>query len=362
VRILIATPSLVPNDAVSNDVLQQSRHLCAQGYVVKLFAEFCHETLRSTNSSRLEFEIDLKDKRNLLIYHHSVFWAIGDGLLVLSRCKIIFKYHNITPSQYFGFDSYRVHLTTEGRAQTTRFVQSGKVDLYIGDSHYNAQELIYAGASELQTKVIAPFHRIHDFDEVIPDPKLLAALEDDRKHILFVGRVAPNKGHLHLLRTVERYVAYYGSKIHLHIVGGITPGDKPYLQQIENEINSLKILGLISFHNKVTFEELSAYYKGSDAFLLLSEHEGFCVPILEAQYQSLPIVAWNQTAVAETIGPDQLVLKDLNYGEFAVALHRIFESDSLSSELVKNGKLNFTRFEAPRLLELTLEAIHAIKN
>ncbi len=360
-RILIATPSLVPNDAVSNDVLQQSRQLSAHGFKVKIFSEHCHESLLSINSSRFDFESDLRDRRNLLIYHHSVFWAIGDSMLSLMRCKLLFKYHNITPPQYFAFDRHRVHLTTEGRAQSARFIQSGKVSLFVGDSQFNTEELVRAGAPRNHTQVIAPFNRIHDYEEVVPSPELISALTDEVKHVLFVGRVAPNKGHLHLLRTIQRYVAYYGKKIHLHIVGGLSPGDRPYLQQIEDEIQTLKLLGLISFHDKITFEELAAFYRGCDAFLLLSEHEGFCVPILEAQYNALPIVAWDQSAVGETLGQGQLLFKGLNYGEYAAALHQIFISPSLKDELIKNGKININRFEAPRLLEQTLEAIHAIK-
>ena len=79
---------------------------------------------------------------------------------------------------------------------------------------------------------------------------------------------------------------------------------------------------MIKFHQKVDLKTLHTLYKYSTVFLLLSEHEGFCVPILEAQYHNLPIVAWDQCAVGETLGSGQLLFQDCDYDSFAIAAHK----------------------------------------
>lgn len=356
--ILIATPSLHSYDAVSNDVMQLKALLSAAGEEVSVYSEFCDPKLESALTERNKFVTLLNNPKNTLIYHHSVQWVHGEEIINASSCRIFLKYHNITPSNFFSYDPVRMHITAMGREQTKRFIESKKIECFIGDSHYNSQELIHNGAAPDRTHVIAPFHCVHDFDNVEKADDLSSNLKDGKHHILFVGRVAPNKGHKHLFRTLSRFVDFYGSKIHLHIVGGILEGDRPYLTELENLINELGIASIVSFHNKLSFRELHTYYNSVDAFLLMSEHEGFCVPILEAQYHNLPIVAWDQCAVGETMGSGQIVLPELDYETFAVALHRVITDPQLKKNITEIGLENFRKYEARILFKRTQELIY----
>lgn len=356
--ILIATPSLNTHDAVSNDVMQLRSHLLASGEDVQIYSEFIDPSLRSMVCEKHKYFALLKQAGNTLIYHHSVQWMIGEEIVRSARCRILLKYHNITPSNFFSYDPVRMHVTAQGREQTKRFIESKKINLYVGDSRYNSEELIHQGAPSEQTHVIAPFHCVHDFDNVEINPDLAKQLQDGNRHVLFVGRVAPNKGHKHLLRTISRYIDFYGKNIRLHVVGGILEGDRPYLEEIEDLILELGLASIVSFHNKLSFRDLHTLYSCSHAFLLMSEHEGFCVPILEAQYHKLPIVAWNQCAVGETLGGDQLILGELDYEIFAVALHRAMTDEALRETLVQKGELNFQKYESPILFKQTQELLY----
>lgn len=357
--VLIATPSLLPNDAVSNDVLQLRAFLVETGETVLLFAEFCHDSLRNLTVKYSDFVLDLKREENTLIYHHSVYWEIGEDLVRLAKCRVFMKYHNITPSKFFSYDPLRSSITAQGREQTRRFIQNSKFQLYISDSRFNSEELLACGAPAEASHIIAPFHRVHDFDRIPVNEGLKKKLEQDgRKHVLFVGRVAPNKGHKHLIQTLSRYVDFYGANICLHVIGGILAGDGPYLREIEDLIEKLSLADLVQFHDKLSFQDMHTFYDSCDAFLVMSEHEGFCVPILEAQYHRLPVVAWDHCAVGETTGREQLVMRDLDYDAFAVALYKVMHDKNLQERLISAGESNFQRFEAPLLLKKTRELLY----
>lgn len=356
--ILIVTPSLVPHDAVSNDVLQQRGHLTKAGESVAVYAEHCDPSLRNLIVSFQDIKRLVHIRECVLIYHHSVYWEQGAQLIETAKCRVFMKYHNITPPEFFSYDPLRKDITTRGRQQTQAFVSGGKFTGFVGDSRYNAQEILDCGADPAKVKVIAPFHCIHDFDGISTNPDLQKRLQIGAKNVLFVGRVAPNKGHKHLIKTLARYLDFYGPKIHLHIIGGILPGDTPYLKELESLIEETRTADFVFFHDKVNFQDLHTYYKEAQAFLMMSEHEGFCVPILEAQYHRLPLVALARGAVKETMGAEQIVFDDPDYDTFAVALHKVIVENDLRRSLQESGYQNFLKYEWKHILAKTLEVIH----
>jgi glycosyltransferase involved in cell wall biosynthesis len=90
---------------------------------------------------------------------------------------------------------------------------------------------------------------------------------------------------------------------------------------------------------------LYTYYKYSDIFLLMSEHEGFCVPILEAQFHDLPIISIGRTAVDDIIGPEQVVMDELNYLKIASAVSVVKNNKNYRKYLAMHGEKNLKRFE-----------------
>lgn len=356
--IIIVTPSLIPHDAVSNDVLQQRALLIAQGKPVVAYAELCHPSLTNLIATLDDVNKLVQMKNAVLIYHHSVHWVIGEEIILRSKCKVLMKYHNITPPEFFPNEPTLRAATSNGRLQTAKLISSQKFTKYIGDSQYNTNELIEAGAAVEDTAVIPPFHCVHDFDHTPLNMKLLKSLEDGKRHVLFVGRVVSNKGHRHLIKTISRYIDFYGSAIKLHIIGGLLNGDFSYLKELEDLVSDTGTADAIDFHDKINFSDLHTYYHGCHAFLLMSEHEGFCVPILEAQYHKLPIVALARGAVAETMGAKQIVFDEVDYDNFAVALHKVLTDQALRKSLQEVGYENFLKYESPKILDKTIEALH----
>lgn len=356
-KVIILTPSLTPFDAVSNDVLQLRIHLLSLSYDVIIFAEKVHSSLRTlvTNYRNVHQSIRFPDA--MLFYHHSIYWKLGEEIVSEALCRLTLKYHNITPPSFFWYDAPLQRLTLMGRIQTSRFVKGGRFNFFVSDSSYNQEELKGYGAPPQKCAIIPPFHIIHDFDTVPIEVDYLRRFDPEIRHVLFVGRVAPNKGHLNLIKTLGRYIDFYGGNIHLHIVGKIILSDLPYLKLLEDEITRRDLGQKISFHDGLSFQDLHSLYSLCDVFLVQSEHEGFCVPVLEAQYHRLPVLAWSQAAVGDTVGAGQIVFNDLDFDLFSAALRRLIVDGPLRETVIGNGLKNFARYESPLLLSKTLELL-----
>jgi glycosyltransferase involved in cell wall biosynthesis len=187
------------------------------------------------------------------------------------------------------------------------------------------------------------------------DSDLLSNIQNGKKHFLTVGRVVPNKGHSHLIQTIRNYVNFFGPEVQLHIIGSLSMQDKRYYYELERLINRFHLGEQIIFHQNVNFDQMHTYYSVCDAFLMMSEHEGFCVPIAEAQFHELPVIALDRGGIAETLGANQLLLKEADYDLFAVALHRITKDQPLKDQLTTTGTQNYNhRFRSEVILQQLL--------
>ncbi|MGA2838319.1 MAG: glycosyltransferase, partial [Acidimicrobiales bacterium] len=109
----------------------------------------------------------------------------------------------------------------------------------------------------------------------------------------------------------------------------------------------------------VTHEELIAYYSGCDAFVCLSNHEGFCVPLLESMYHRLPIVSYANTAVPETVRQAGLILPDKEPARVAAAVHRVVTDSRLRDELAAAAAERVDWFALSRVQDGFVAALEA---
>ncbi len=309
----IITPALEVGDAVSNDVFGMQNALGSVGFECIAYAEHTSPQLvgRAAPLSRLQANCGRKGK-DVLVLHHSTFWECGEDLYNKIDATKIIKYHNITPAHYFaGYSDVFTNLCESGRKQTSRLVQAG-ADLFLGDSQFNVQELIEAGANRESCQVVPPFHHA---DELFSTPASIPILErllDGHINISFVGRFAPNKGHLSLLRTFEYFRGVVEPRARLILVGKCHDQLQSYMQDIQDNIVDFGLENSVSVLNCASSEELRAVYLASHIFLCLSEHEGFCVPLIEAMLHNIPIVAVNRAAIPETLGPQAFLADTLD--------------------------------------------------
>jgi glycosyltransferase involved in cell wall biosynthesis len=186
-----------------------------------------------------------------------------------------------------------------------------------------------------------------------PDPTLAARLAGQRagggSELLFVGKVSPHKGQHDLVKALAAYRRLYDPQARLRLVGGAISDE--YRAAVERFADELGLIDAVEIAGSVTHEELIAYYAAADVFVCLSNHEGFCVPLLEAMYHRVPIVAYTNTAVPETVATAGLVLPDKQPARVAAAIHRVVTDQNLRAALARAASERVASFALPRVQE-----------
>ena len=334
--IAIVTPSITTGDAVSNDVLGMYRSLQALDHQVRIFAEGW-----SINEPRIlpspRVASFLKKPTDILIYHYSRGWKPGLDMLNELPCRKVIKYHNVTPPEFMApYSSDLAAMCLEGRRQLKPVAQSN-CDLFLSASAYNMRELIDAGAAEAKSFVVAPFHHVHRLNSIEADARVLNQHQNSNVNIFTVGRVAPNKGHVTLIQAFAAYHRDYNPKSRLIIVGKEEKRLGKYSKLLRQLLRRLDLTGAVSFAGEVSDHELKAYYEVADVFLTTSEHEGFCVPLVEAMAMKVPITAYASSAIPETIGPAGLVWEERNPYLLAESIDSIVREKALARGLSARG-------------------------
>ncbi len=347
-RALIVYKDIFPHDAVGHDAIEEARCLRRAGWEVSLYAESAHGSIRDWMCK--EPGARLADRSELLIYHQAVFWEKGIELLTSARCIRVVKYHNITPAHFFlPYSPADYRDCFLARDQNRRLARAG-LDMVICDSSYNAREFALYGLPSGRLRVSAPFNRTERLAHTPPSPAVLKRLGDGKLNVFFVGRICPNKGLADIMRTAQTYRLMFGDDARFVIAGGLDPTLSGYYRDLQILAAQLGVSDLVEFVGQVSDTELRAYLAASHIFLLLSEHEGFCLPIIEAQAFGLPIVARDCTAIGEVIGADQLVFeKDVAFEVLACAIRTLHERPEMRRYLAAHGRRNAAEYSADRV-------------
>jgi glycosyltransferase involved in cell wall biosynthesis len=350
IRIAVLSPSLTTADAVSNDVMGMHEVLKRRRCEVRIYSETAslnghkvHPVERITHF--------LNSPRDILIYHYSVGWEPGLRLLKELNCRTVIKYHNVTPSQFFaGFSPSDEQLCLTGRKDLSEIVKAD-CDLYLSASPYSREELIAEGALRSKSYVVPPFHHVDRLHSIKPDGDVLAKYADDTINVLMVGRVAPHKGHLALLEAFATYYYRYNQNSRLIVVGKGGEGLSAYSSLLQRAVASLGLEKAVVFTGGVTDEALKAYYLIGDAFMMTSEHEGFCVPLVEAMAMKLPIIAYATTAIPGTVGDAGLVWAERDPYLLAQSLDAIVKDKSVSLALRSKGERRYEQMYTNERIE-----------
>lgn len=285
---------------------------------------------------------------DLLIYHHSQYWDAGERLLREVDCPIIFRYHNITPAHFFApYSPLYAAGCAKGRSMTKRLLETRARHLWIADSTYNKEDLVEAGADPSKIRVVPPFNRVASLLSYANQ----ADYDSQPIEFLFVGRLAPNKGHSHLLKTTRAFLSEIGVNARLRIVGSIDAELSGYHAAVLEEIAALSLQEHIELLPHCSDTDLLKLFRTAHIYLNFSEHEGFCVPVVEAQAVGLPVIGSGITAVRETAGAEQFLaespVSQEDYSFYAALIDRTVRDAELRSHLVLQGDRNVrTRFAA----------------
>jgi glycosyltransferase involved in cell wall biosynthesis len=280
-------------DAIGHEVIGIQRALGQAGFASHIFVETAHPKLEHLTRDFRELR-ERAGPDDLLIHHFSI-GSKASRVAYAVPARMILVYHNITPPEYFiGVNDELVKRCFLGRRELLAYV--GRCELALGDSEFNRQELDALGFPRTAVLPVVP-----DFShlDVAPDPFVARDFDDDWTNVLFVGRVIPNKRFEDLIRFFHIYRSRFNPRSRLLLVGS-TVGFEEYRTQL---LALAAALGTPDVHltGHVTNEQLAALYGVADLFLSASEHEGFCVPVVEAFYTGVPVLAYAATAVPWTM-------------------------------------------------------------
>jgi glycosyltransferase involved in cell wall biosynthesis len=356
-RVAILSPSLTTADAVSNDVLGMYDVLTQQDHDVRLFCE-THSLRHSAINDIANIKKFLKSPADILIYHHSRGWKPAVDLITSLNCKRVVRYHNVTPAKYFaGFNPHDEELCETGRKQLSDFA-AAKCDLYLSASAYSMQELLDAGAEPSKSFVVPPFHHIDRLSQITADLATLRKYSDATANILSVGRVVPHKGFQQLIEVFAYYHHGCNNNSRLIIVGKGGEGFSSYSKLLHRTVESLNLSGAVVFTGGVSDEVLKAFYQLAHTFATASEHEGFCVPLVEAMSMKLPITAFASAAIPETVGDVGIVWEDRNPFLMAESIDCFVRKVSVSKALGLRGRRRYeTKFTNEKVAGDFLEAM-----
>jgi glycosyltransferase involved in cell wall biosynthesis len=357
-NIHILTPSMFPYDAIGNDVVQMQAILRESGYSVDVFAQGIHpsraDVAKPLSSVPQEYWNSPED---IFIYHHSMGWPLGEEVLFRTRNKIILRYHNITPVRFFApYSDPFAQGCAAGVESTKRIAQIPDM-LVLGASTFNCDDFISLGVAPQHCRVLAPFHLTEELGREQFHVPTVQQYSGDIVNILFVGGIKPNKGHARAIRVFAKYNSSFNRRSRLIFAGGTDERLSNYVQDLIQLAASLGVAGNLVFTGPVTASQIKTLYTVADVFLCTSEHEGFCVPLLEAMYFRTPIVAWGVTAVSETMGRCSFLLDDWNEFHFASHIHRLVEDSGLAAHCGDSGRERYFSAYSPEALGSKLCAV-----
>lgn len=321
-------PAMSYGDAVSNSALNMQKTMQEAGIKSKIYAEHIHPKLSS-----LVQPAHLIPKDQPVIYHVAIGCDLAYEIPKFSGKKMIL-YHNITPSKYFrGYDEQSADLCDKGRDELAFLKEY--IDVAFADSEYNRMELDKLGYKN--THVTPIIINYEDYENNY-NKELLNKLQKSKlgTDILFVGRLAPNKKQEDIIKTFFFYKKYFDIDARLFLVGSYNRMER-YYEQLKRLVEQLELEDVyITGH--VPFSEILTYYKNADIFLNMSEHEGFCVPILEAMKFEIPILSYKEAAVPETMGNGGLLFLKKDYQSIAALIKVIEDDKQLQNKVIRNQK------------------------
>lgn len=325
-------------DAIGNEALGMRRVLRDAGYESRIYVETADPPLEDRTEDYRDLIDDVRAD-DVLIHHFSI-GSRASRVAFASPARMILIYHNITPARYF-LDA-RPALARQchgGRRELGAY--AARCELALGDSAFNQADLDALGFPRTGVLPVVP-----DFShlDVTPRRWLARQFDDDATNVLFVGRIIPNKRIDDLVRFFHAYRLRYDPAARLLLVGSHTLFDD-YRAAVSDLVRRL---GTPNVHliGHVANEELTALYDVADLFLSASEHEGFCVPLVEAFHKRIPVIAFAAAAVPATMDGGGVLYGRKDARHVAALMNAVLTDPALEDEILAAQDAALARLRA----------------
>ena len=337
------SPGHTPGDAISNEATLFRDIFRRWGYTSEIFSEDrCVQQAARKQVRDVDQYVPEASPDDVVLLHLSVGSKVNDVFKQIPGKKAIL-YHNMTPAHYFELVNKQIAgVLRRGRKQIEAL--ANVADVNMADSRFNAAELEAEGYRNVE---ILPL--VLDFSMLTDaiDARMQSKLADGRKNILFVGRCTPNKKIEDLLHVFAHYQKTIEPNSRLIHVGSHA-GSERYFSLLTTTVRELELKNVM-FCGSVSQPELNACYASADAFLCMSEHEGFCIPLIESMLHEIPILAHASAAVPETLGGCGILLAERRYDLAAELLNQLIQNAPLRQAVIDQQSERVERYRQRNL-------------
>jgi L-malate glycosyltransferase len=335
-------PAAHRGDAIGDSARRVRQLLRAMGHESDIFALTIDDDMR--DEARSFAEPDAR-RGDLTIFHFALPSPMSAAFAALPGGRVL-QYHNITPAHFFApYDPGVFRIAALGRRELATL--AGATDLALGDSDYNRRELVELGFR--RTGVLPIAVDTARIAEAAPHPALEHILRDGLTNFLFVGRIAPNKRIEDIIRLAEQFKRYIDAQYRFVFVGR-TDAVPRYYAAIRTLIARYQMLpDRFLFPGVVSDWELAAYYRTASVYISMSEHEGFCVPLVEAMAAGVPVLAYASTAVPETLGGAGVLFRQKNMEYAAELLGQLAFDPAMRTRVIDGQRRRLADFGEDRL-------------
>ena len=323
-------------DAISGEVLAMRRALHALGIESEIFALNAHCHYKDITKGIDEF---VAADGDTIVLHYSLGSPLNDLYRSSTNLRRVMIYHNITPAKWYASINPRVHRNiSTGLSELPSIAKAS--DLILADSEFNREELLELGfQSEVLELPLDPKRWDIESNEGVAS--ILKA--DGCKNILHVGRLAPNKSIEDILKIFYFYHHNVEPNSKLWLVGTDTDTElySFVLKKLQHELR---------LHDKVAFagialdEEVKSFYENAHFYLCMSEHEGFCLPIIEALHFGVPVIAYDAGAVPRTLGGAGILVKEKRHNEIAELMGILGSDQTFRAKSKELGQAHVKKF------------------
>jgi glycosyltransferase involved in cell wall biosynthesis len=337
-RIDQLVPAFHRGDAIGDEASSLRKFFRSHDFSSEIYRLTCDRELEEESEPFSAFPAPASS--DIVLLHFALPSPLTQALRRLP-CKKVIIYHNVTTPEFFqGFSEEMVRLARLGREELHSL--ASVADLALADSRFNTQELVDFGFKEAHV-----FPLFVDFSKYEKPMNAFVhrLFRDERTNVLFVGRVVPNKKIEDLIKVIFYYKKYISPLVRLIIVGKTSALPAYYSSLIRLADDFLLRPDEIQFTGHVPDDEMFAIYRAADVFLSLSEHEGFCLPVVESMIFDVPVIAYNSTAVPDTLGRAGILINEKRIEKVAELVDIVAHNKSIRDKVIRGQRSRLKRLK-----------------
>jgi L-malate glycosyltransferase len=321
-------PVLHRGDAVGRHTLRLREATRARGFRSEIFVDTVESDTEAETVPVLSYP-GLAQAGDVVVYQFATASAMAPWLAGRSETLVV-NYHNVTPPELMA--PWDNHLALgQLRAQGDLRLLAPRTALAVADSVYNEAHL--AGTGFTATAVISPSAALDATTEPAAAPALAPRLGTQW---LAVGRVSPNKALESTIAALAVARAHGDTGTWLHVIG--KPATDSYVTALHRYVADLGLADAVQFAGHASDATVEAAYATADVLVVTSEHEGFCVPVVEAMAAGVPVVAFDQGAVPEVLGGAGVLVSDKDPYALAAAIAALLRDAPRRDEVIAAGR------------------------